>query len=94
MIEKIIDCPIKSKKDTNQRTACGCAESVDIGAYDTCVHSCTYCYATSGKKEAALRLSAHDPKAPMLTGWPQKDEIITERTRPSQKMTQISLFGK
>ncbi len=87
MIERILGCPITSKKDTNQRPACGCAESVDIGVYGTCVHDCTYCYAASGKRGAV-----HDPKSPMLTGWPRGDEIITNRTLPSQKVTQISLF--
>ncbi len=32
-------------KDKNQRKACGCIISKDIGQYDTCMHLCTYCYA-------------------------------------------------
>lgn len=32
-------------KDKNQRAACGCVESVDIGTYRTCSHRCIYCYA-------------------------------------------------
>jgi hypothetical protein len=38
-------------KDRNQRLACRCAASVDIGAYDTCPAGCVYCYATSGSKQ-------------------------------------------
>ncbi|MDR1470770.1 MAG: DUF1848 domain-containing protein [Spirochaetaceae bacterium] len=32
-------------KDKNQRPQCGCASSVDIGAYHSCQNGCVYCYA-------------------------------------------------
>jgi hypothetical protein len=32
--------------DGPSREGCGCAASVDIGAYDSCSHGCLYCYAT------------------------------------------------
>jgi len=31
------------------RAGCGCADSVDIGAYDTCPNGCAYCYANAGE---------------------------------------------
>lgn len=34
------------------RQGCGCYESVDIGAYDTCGHGCVYCYANSDPDKA------------------------------------------
>ncbi|MBB4284351.1 DUF1848 domain-containing protein [Roseospira goensis] len=46
--------------------SCGCAESRDIGAYDTCPHGCAYCYAVRDRDRARRRHGAHDPAAPFL----------------------------
>lgn len=43
------------------RQDCGCILSVDIGAYDTCMFGCTYCYATNSRSAALRRNRAHDP---------------------------------
>jgi hypothetical protein len=48
------------------RPGCGCFESRDIGAYDTCPHGCAYCYAVESRSRAQARLRAHDPAAESL----------------------------
>ena len=43
-------------RQKGNRAGCLCAESRDIGAYDTCAHGCVYCYAVSDHDRAAARL--------------------------------------
>ena len=55
-----------SLKPRPTRDQCGCAESVDIGAYDTCLFGCAYCYATRSRAVALARYRAHRPDATRL----------------------------
>lgn len=47
IIEKICGYNLDIKIDPNQRTNCLCAQSIDIGSYDTWLHKCNYCYANN-----------------------------------------------
>lgn len=44
---------------SGQRPLCGCAGSVDIGMYDTCVNGCAYCYATRSFELARTNFEKH-----------------------------------
>ncbi|AEF82638.1 DUF1848 domain-containing protein [Leadbettera azotonutricia] len=61
LIERLFNVNVKSKKDPSQRKECGCCVSRDIGAYNTCLHDCIYCYAKRG-----IELLHHDPHSPLL----------------------------
>lgn len=92
IIENVIGYTICAKKDPNQRPACQCIESIDIGAYDSCQHNCVYCYATTSKSTRYKNVKLHDPRSLMLVGYPHGDEIITMREAKSLKLLQASLF--
>lgn len=57
--------PIGARTKGN-RPGCLCAESRDIGAYDTCAMGCGYCYAVRDRARAQKSLAAHDPAAERL----------------------------
>jgi len=41
------------------RSGCNCDRCQDIGAYDTCLHGCIYCYANSNRKAVEARSRSH-----------------------------------
>ena len=56
--------PLKRReklKLSSNRGKCGCYDSRDIGAYDTCPHGCIYCYAVINRPLALKRYREHDP---------------------------------
>ena len=53
-------------KTKGNRPGCFCAESRDIGEYDTCPHGCVYCYAVRAPDLAKRRHRAHDSNGVFL----------------------------
>jgi hypothetical protein len=65
-IRKVFSVEVSHKKDPSQRKACGCVESRDIGAYNTCLFGCEYCYATDDFKRAKSAHTRHNPASAAL----------------------------
>lgn len=64
------------EKDKYQRPECLCAQSKDIGIFNTCLHACTYCYATKSHQTAIENYNTHNSNSPSLIGnynlYPEK----------------------
>ncbi|WHP30271.1 DUF1848 domain-containing protein [Trabulsiella odontotermitis] len=68
LINTLFGLSLANGKDPGQREACGCVKSIDIGAYNTCLHGCKYCYATFNHNLANSNFKKHDPQSPFLLG--------------------------
>lgn len=75
----------------NNRSTCACYLTNDIGAYDSCMHLCRYCYANSDKAAVRRNYRNHDPASPMLIGHITLDDVIHEYKGVSWIEAQLEL---
>lgn len=92
LIEELIGCKLKASKDKGQRPECGCVESVEVGAYNTCKNGCKYCYANHSPESVAENCRKYDVNSPQLCGSVTQEDVITVRRLKSLKEGQLSLF--
>lgn len=94
LIEKIIGCKLartnkngKELKD-GERAFCGCMKCIDIGQYDTCIHGCSYCYATVNKNKAIENNGIHNPLSPFIMGYlnEETDKVTIRNEKDTKSM--------
>lgn len=73
----------KDLKHKGMRQGCHCIESRDIGAYDTCLNGCKYCYANTKPEKARENYKHHDPASPLLLGELKPTDMIMQGAQKS-----------
>lgn len=92
LISKIIGEEIKIEKDPSQRNECGCAMSIDVGAYNTCKHNCIYCYANYSYNAVKKNINLHDINSPLIISNIKGTEKIIERKMATYVKKQRSIY--
>ncbi len=85
VLSRVCGAPLALRPDKNQRPGCGCCESVDIGAYNTCPAGCIYCYANYSASSVEKNRLQHDPTGELLSGVVLPGEKWTERKIKSNR---------
>lgn len=83
LIRRLFGVDCSAKKDKGQRGACGCVESADMGAYNSCRFRCAYCYANFNAGLIENNCRRHYPDSPSLLG--RHEEPVEIRTSLSKK---------
>ena len=60
---------------------CNCANMVDIGSYNSCLHLCKYCYANYDEDSIKRNVLEHDDNSSLLIGNLNSDDIIKVRKK-------------
>ncbi len=91
LVEEITGYTIEAGKDKNQRASCGCVESIEVGAYHTCLNGCRYCYANDSLERVQRNYKRYDVDSPLLCGRIGEGDKVTDRKMKSLKKGQIEL---
>ena len=83
-----------TKKMQARKGYCSCFLSNDIGAYNSCLHFCTYCYANTNKKQVIENYKKHDDNSPFLIGAFNENDKISEAKQESWIVKEGGLFDE
>ena len=90
--EKAIGSRLQVSNKKPNRESCACYLACDIGAYDTCMHLCRYCYANSSPEQVRINIALHNPDSPFLIGNYRKEDMVHDVKQSSWIDNQLSLF--
>ena len=93
ILEQAHNVVYKNVKGTGIRENCQCIPSRDIGAYNSCLSECKYCYANRKPDIPKKVIKMHDEKSPLLLGQlKENDRLIGTKIISYIEPKQTTLF--
>lgn len=88
--EKALGCTLEVPGNAphQRKEKCTCTFGTDIGAYNTCLHMCRYCYANGSPDLIRTNFNYHNPNSPLLTGNLMPGDKIHQLEQKSWKSAQ------
>lgn len=83
ILGKANGCEFRPLRHRGLREGCHCIESRDIGAYDSCLSGCKYCYANKSPQKATENYRLHDPYSPLLLGGLKETDVVVQGVQKS-----------
>lgn len=76
MLARANDLQFRNLKHKGFRKGCHCIESRDLGALNSCLNGCKYCYANKNAELPCENYRQHDPFSPLLIGQLKPTDIL------------------
>ena len=93
ILEQAHNVVYKNVKGTGIRENCHCIPSRDIGAYNSCLSECKYCYANRKPDIPKKVIKMHNEKSPLLLGQlKENDRLIGTKIISYIEPKQTTLF--
>ena len=94
IIRSTVPDKLKIPNIKNTREGCQCFMGSDIGAYNTCLHFCKYCYANTNRENVMNNYRKHDDDSPLLIGSLEEGAIVSLKNGQSYRVKneQLTLF--
>jgi len=92
VLERSLGEPLRTPRTPAKNRGCACHLTCDIGAYNSCLHLCRYCYANHDGALVRSNYATHDEKSSFLLGGPRPGDMVRSARQESWRDREMRLF--